>query len=259
MQPESNTALESLCKSIQTFGSLTMAAENRDKLYRYNDALMQSLYSILEDSDCDETVKMQYFNSTMEQYTAAMKDLFPKLISAKPPQPEMAMAPMLKADPNRYDEIVEVEKFNPYHDNKGRFASASGYASFTYAPGKSKAHDNAIAREKERQAAAGGASGDKKEDAKPQKPSKKVEDFNEDRINEHPENRKVVAPGDLKQGKVYIMRSGMDKRKELGTFEYEGTYNTAFGESHRFRNTVDRDLWWGLEAMDFESGTVVEA
>ena len=52
------------------------------------------------------------------------------------------------------DNIVEVEKFNPYHDAKGRFATAQGYTSFTYAPGKSKAHDNAIAREKERQAAA---------------------------------------------------------------------------------------------------------
>lgn len=51
----------------------------------------------------------------------------------------------------------EILKFNPYHDSKGRFASANGYASFTYAPGKSKAHDLAIAREKERQAAAGGA------------------------------------------------------------------------------------------------------
>lgn len=55
----------------------------------------------------------------------------------------------------------EIIKFNPYHDKLGRFSSANGYASFTYSPGKSKAHDNAIAREKERQAAAGGA--DKKD------------------------------------------------------------------------------------------------
>lgn len=55
---------------------------------------------------------------------------------------------------NKADRIVEVEKFNPYHDSKGRFASANSAASFTYSPGKSKAHDNAIAREKERQAAA---------------------------------------------------------------------------------------------------------
>lgn len=45
-----------------------------------------------------------------------------------------------------------VEKFNPYHDRLGRFTTANGAASFTYAPGRSKAHDNAIAREKERTA-----------------------------------------------------------------------------------------------------------
>lgn len=39
-------------------------------------------------------------------------------------------------------------KFNPYHDRLGRFTTSNGYTSFTYSPGKSKAHDNAIAREK---------------------------------------------------------------------------------------------------------------
>lgn len=57
---------------------------------------------------------------------------------------------------NRIVSVVEVEKFNPYHDEKGRFASADRYTSFTYAPGKSKAHDMAIAREKDRQAAGTG-------------------------------------------------------------------------------------------------------
>lgn len=59
---------------------------------------------------------------------------------------------------NNIDCIVEVEKFNPYHDAKGRFSTADGHASFTYAPGKSKAHDNAIAREKERSSANQGLS-----------------------------------------------------------------------------------------------------
>ena len=49
-----------------------------------------------------------------------------------------------------FEEILEVKKFNPYHGTDGRFSSASNYASFTYSPGKSKAHDMAIAREKER-------------------------------------------------------------------------------------------------------------
>lgn len=55
----------------------------------------------------------------------------------------------------------EVLKFNPYHDRLGRFSSANGAASFTYAPGKSKSHDNAIERERERakQRAASGGGG----------------------------------------------------------------------------------------------------
>lgn len=56
----------------------------------------------------------------------------------------------------------EIMKFNPYHDRLGRFSQATGAASFTYAPGKSKAHDNAIAREKERTAATQAAKQPKK-------------------------------------------------------------------------------------------------
>lgn len=56
----------------------------------------------------------------------------------------------------RFEHIEEVEKFNPYHDSRGRFSSSNGYASFTYKPGQGKMYDLAIQREKERQAAAGG-------------------------------------------------------------------------------------------------------
>lgn len=104
MPPETST-LEQLQKSLQTFSSLQIAAESRDKLYRYNDALMQSLYSILEDCSCDETVKMETFNTTMEQYAAAMKELFPQLISAQPHRPE---CPVGKSDPDRFDQIEEL-------------------------------------------------------------------------------------------------------------------------------------------------------
>lgn len=47
----------------------------------------------------------------------------------------------------------EILKFNPYHGRDGRFASAGTASSFTYAPGKSRAHDLAIERHKERMAA----------------------------------------------------------------------------------------------------------
>ena len=87
------------------------------------------------------------------------------------------------------DHIEHVEKFNPYHGKDGRFASANGAASFTYSPGKSKAHDNAIAREKERQAAtagAGGGAGDgEKSETKPnQEQIDRVKRFEEDLIHE---------------------------------------------------------------------------
>ena len=43
----------------------------------------------------------------------------------------------------------DILKFNPYHDAKGRFSAADSAVLFTYKPGKSTAHDNAIARAKE--------------------------------------------------------------------------------------------------------------
>lgn len=168
MKPETNTALEDLYKSIQTFGNLTMEAENREKLYRYNDALMRSLCSILEDNDCDEEVKMRYFRTTMEQYTAAMEELFPKLIG------EGKTRNLVKANPSQYDEIVEVGKFNPYHDSKGRFSSASGYASFTTRtkdPSKQHMADMAVAREKDRASAAGGGAAGSGSDKPKEKPA----------------------------------------------------------------------------------------
>lgn len=69
--------------------------------------------------------------------------------------------------PDRYDTLVDVEKFNPYHDARGRFTTASGATSFTYKPGKSKAHDLAIQR---MQAAA--AAKQKQTQAKPKAPPK---------------------------------------------------------------------------------------
>lgn len=44
----------------------------------------------------------------------------------------------------------EILKFNPYHDSRGRFASADSAVSFSYKPGASTAHDRAIQREKDR-------------------------------------------------------------------------------------------------------------
>ena len=86
---------------------------------------------------------------------------------------EKPMRTISKSDPNRFDIIEEITKFNPYHGADGRFASADGAASFTYAPGRSKAHDMAIAREKDRQmtAAAGAVAKDLVAKAKEKEPA----------------------------------------------------------------------------------------
>ena len=145
MNPEPSTALEQLQKSIQTFEELALGAVHRDNLWRYSDAFMQSLHSILEDNECSNEEKQKYFNTTLEQYAEAMKNLFDNIIG---------QAALVKAD-NQFDVIEEVEKFNPYHDGQGRFSTADSFDQFTITtrdPNKQHWADAAIAREKQRNA-----------------------------------------------------------------------------------------------------------
>lgn len=60
----------------------------------------------------------------------------------------------------------EVFKFNPNHDELGRFTTGDSAVSFTYKPGASNAHDKAIEREKKRHAEEEKAQAKKKEPAK---------------------------------------------------------------------------------------------
>ena len=155
MEKEKNEVLEALYKSIQTFDGLAIEAECRDKLYRYNDAFMQSVYSILNDTEHDEAEKMAYFEVTVNQYADALMDLLPKLIKSSAYRTPDTLKAVGKSDQSQIVEIVEVEKFNPYHDSRGRFSSANGYASFTTRtrdPSKQHMADAAVAREKERSA-----------------------------------------------------------------------------------------------------------
>ena len=145
MNPETSTALEQLQKSIQTFEELALGAVHRDNLWRYSDAFMQSLRSILEDTDCSNEEKRKFFDTTLEQYSEAMKNLFDNII---------VQAALIKSE-EQFDMIVEVEKFNPYHDELGRFSTADRYDQFTITtrdPNKQHWADAAAAREKERDA-----------------------------------------------------------------------------------------------------------
>ena len=163
-QTTENTALSQLFKSIQTFDALNINRECREKLWKYNDAFMQSIHSIIDDSEHSEKEKMQYFKQSIEEYATAMFDLLPELIElAELERPNM-VNPIGKSDPNRYDEIEEIEKFNPYHDRLGRFTTGASATSFTVRtkdPKKQHMADAAIAREKERQAALEADSGGK--------------------------------------------------------------------------------------------------
>lgn len=72
--------------------------------------------------------------------------------------------PQLANNPQKKKTFLDILKFNPYHDRLGRFATSGSATSFTYAPGKSKAHDRAIEREKAKAAATPGASWSQKMD-----------------------------------------------------------------------------------------------
>ena len=103
----------------------------------------------IEDDEAWEKVK----NGTYKMFSIEGKAQRVPVEKAAPVEPEPVIR---KHDPDRYDKIVEVEKFNPYHDAKGRFATANGYASFTIRtkdPSKQHMANAAIAREKERAAA----------------------------------------------------------------------------------------------------------
>lgn len=144
--------------------------------------------------------------------------------------------------------FIQIIKFNPYHDRLGRFSTSGNSASFTYSPGKSKAHDNAIAREKERMLKASkiisssqkkvssilqdnGVSTGKKEAAK------EISDYFQktalkNGIQWDAECQKVVAKRESIDEMKKIARDIMSKQ------EYED--DTTSAEYHELRDTIKR-------------------
>lgn len=128
----------------------------------------------------------------------------------------------------------EMRKFNPYHDARGRFSTANGSASFTYAPGKSKAHDLAIQRAKDK---AKSQAGDDKKD-KQAAATKKI--AGDDNLHEYdtPNKPNKYAPDDprwgTEPGEYTVYRSGgLDRDVVFTANTYEGSegYAEAFPES----------------------------
>ena len=117
----------------------------------------------------------------------------------------------------------EIMKFNPYHDARGRFASANSATSFTYAPGKSKAHDRAIEREKERHAASLAAQ--EGEDS----PRMKTVHAIEDKIRgQFYETAAVVG----KDGKVLFMKDGAESEVGFNAEECEMMNGATLTHNH---------------------------
>lgn len=157
-----------IAKDSTTFDQLNGNRESRDKLWRYTDALTSSFWSILDDNDLVKDQKAEKMQLSLQQFTEAMTDLIGQLAGgAVPPVNAVTVAAsksapdfdeieevesVKKSDLLSVDLIEEVEKFNPYHDSRGRFSTSNSAASFTHRtrdPSKQHWADAAIAREKE--------------------------------------------------------------------------------------------------------------
>ncbi len=123
-----------------------------------------------------------------------------------------------------FDEIL---KFNPYHDAKGRFASANSATSFTHRtrdPSKQHLADRAKEREKERQAGGGNAA-----DSEDESPRMKTIHGIEDKIrNQNYETAAVVD----KDGNVVINKDGAQSSVGFTPMECMMMRNNTLTHNH---------------------------
>lgn len=98
-QPE-----EAVEKDYSTFKQITEGRDKQEKLWQYTNALTESLCSIQNDHDLDQEGKARMMRESLQQFTGAMDSLIGDLCGTR----------------------EDVTKYNHYHDERGRFASASG-------------------------------------------------------------------------------------------------------------------------------------
>lgn len=125
----------------------------------------------------------------------------------------------------------EVLKFNPYHDSRGRFASANSATSFTIRtkdPSKQHLADAAAARERERDAAGGGGSSDSKpkEDTSPR--MKTIHGIEDKIRNQNYETAAVVD----KDGNVVINKDGAQSSVGFTPMEAMMMRNNTLTHNH---------------------------
>lgn len=151
-----------------------------------------------------------------------------------------------------------IRKFNPYHDARGRFSTANGYASFTARtrdPAKQHMADMAVQREKQRQAAAAPAA--------PAKPKVNVDangfkDYDDADFHQlyngrgyyQQQNLSAAAKQQINKylnpntepGSLYNFSQNMNYAAATGTIDRHPRYKTAFdtivGSMHNLGHNV---------------------
>ena len=118
-----------------------------------------------------------------------------------------------------------VLKFNPYHDSRGRFASANSATSFTIRtkdPGKQFMADRAVEREKDRQAAT-------KPEAKEESPRMKAVHDVEDRIRHQAYETAAVIDQD---GNIVLEKDGQQSQVGFTMMERFTMSNKTLTHNH---------------------------
>lgn len=101
---EDVSADENVEKDYASFNTITTEHENRDKIWKYTDALTCSIRSIQDDRDLANDQKLQMMRQSLSEFDIAMGSLFEALCKYSPAQAEPSPV-VAKSDP----EIIDIE------------------------------------------------------------------------------------------------------------------------------------------------------
>ena len=121
----------------------------------YNEALIRSFRSIEEDETLTSEERKRMLDRSLAEYREAVEALFnpeEDVLDAPEPEEDTDLATdggdrfdVIQEAGSQIDTIEEVQKFNPFHDALGRFASSNSFRTYSANP-KSKAGAMAIGR-----------------------------------------------------------------------------------------------------------------
>lgn len=124
---------EDIEKDATSFNSIQGKRESKEKLWQYSDALRESIFSILNDDDLEADTKKQQLNTSLEQYSQAMKTLFDDLVGTSATMTVVTTKSEGKGETTPVEDPTTEE--NPI--NKGELE-------MNYDPSKLSAEDRAV-------------------------------------------------------------------------------------------------------------------